>query len=938
MARKLRKEFVFIILILGLFGLGILSTSVFADKEVVFPDENLERAIRKVLNYSDKPLYRSQLLDIVTLDLSVNEIKNIEGLQHFRNLRELNLRYNNLLEVSPLRSLSNLRVLDLGYNHITNLENANFESLKNIRLETLNLDHNVIFDGNQVKVRLSDIHLLSNFTDLHELSLMDNHIKDLKPLAALNKLSVLNLRENKIKTLEGLEKLQNLKKLNLRENQIKDITIIGNLRNLTNLNLHSNQNIRDLSPIAGLNELDTLILRNISMGDQMEVLGGLTSLKRLNLRNCSVSDFSVVFDLMKAGALQDNLGQGVFAYLNIMENPIPNDPYHLRGFRPYWDNIGSKFPQVLNDGILSPPEFSVQSGFYQETLLLKLSSDEDSANIYYTLDGSNPTVNSTKYSTPILINAGEIDQNGMMKGTIVRARIIQNEGYDASPVISHTYFVNSNSRETLTLPIVSLVIAPDHLFDPEVGIYVNFRQRGKKWERSIEMTMFDENGEVSFTQNALVRINGSVTRALQQKSLRFYADNTYEPNEYFNYEFFPGYVARGTGETMDAYSTIIFRNSGNDNSYSLFKDAMIQSLVAHTGLDIQAYRPVNVFINGAYWGILNIRERLDEHYLNNHYNLDNDEITIYDIDIRKDFFSQPIEENEYLQLLEFVRNNQMKDDDNYDKVLSLIDVNNYIDNQIVYIYAANGDWIENNVRLWKANIKDNTKNMLPGHDGLWRWMVVDMDMAFLNADFNLLRAAARDSHETTLLHGLLQNNQFREKFINRFADHLNTSFEQNRVVDEITRFENNLKPDMPFHIERWKRMKNSFERWQENVNALKTFAVHRPNFVRQHIMEEFDIDGLYRLTVGVDPVEGFLRVNTVDILSTTPGIFDVSLWSGIYFNDIPITIEAIPHDGFQFSHWEDVNGGVISSDIRLGLSPNSDVHLKAIFKSDVILK
>ena len=931
MNRRFKKISLFILLILSLSGL--LAVSVLVDRPVEIKDQNFELAIRQKLDYHGKPLYRSQLLGFVELDLSNNGIYRIDGIEYFRNLEILNLRHNNLSDVSPLRTLTNLRILDIGYNRIINLEDANFNQLNNLQLQELNLDYNVVYSHDHGTVRLSDVNLLSQHTSLKYLSLEHNHIADLSPLGELILLEELNLKKNQLERLDGIESLENLIELNLRENRLIDISSIHNLVELRYLNLHTNDSIEDISALSNLINLETLIMRHVPIGNQIDVLAGMTQLLRLNIRNCSVSDFTVLFDLMASGALQDQPEIDRFAYLDIHENEIPNDPYHLRGFRPYWDNIQVKYPFELNDSILPTPEYSVADGFYQSPFILELSTHLEDVSIHYTMDGSIPSLESPMYHSPLLIGEENIDGDVNLAATVIRARLFENDGYDASPTITLTFFVGENSADLFSLPIVSLVTNPDYFFDPEIGIYYqdNYRERGKKWERPIHLTLYDYDEVIS--QGALVRIHGGISRGAAQKPLRFYAENNYAINEYFRYPIFPDYYATGLLAPLERFSTFIFRNSGNDVSGTFFRDGLIHKLMSHTSQDIQAYRPVNVYLNGEYWGIYNIRERLDEFYIENHYGLLPDQITIYSVDANEDFYGQSRDDNEFLQLIDLVKTNDINDEEFYEFLLTQIDVDNFIDNQIIYIYSANGDWLWNNVRFWRKNVEEIIPNAPYWYDGRWRWMVHDMDKGFHRVDSNLLRLAISDHEGAVLMNALVENPTFLEKFINRFADHLNTSFQESRVIELIDQMASYIEPDMPFHIARWKTMDNSIAQWHENVIVMREFALLRPDFVRQHIIGEFDLSGTSEITLQVNTDYGYIRINTIDILEDTPGVYDPSIWTGVYFQDVPITITAVPKPGYSFSHWEGVDHDLIfANDITF--LPEENMNIKAIFATE----
>ena len=145
----------------------------------------------------------------------------------------------------------------------------------------------------------------------------------------------------------------------------------------------------------------------------------------------------------------------------------------------------------------------------------------------------------------------------------------------------------------------------------------NFTQRGREWEREAYIEYFD-GGEAKFSQNLGIRIHGGATRTYPQKSIRLYARGEYG-QEFIEYPIFGNKKIMEEGNVADKFKTLLLRNGGNDGQSTIFRDALMQSLVEHTSLDIQAYKPVIVFLNGEYWGIHNIRERFDRHYFEQYY-------------------------------------------------------------------------------------------------------------------------------------------------------------------------------------------------------------------------------------------------------------------------------------------------------------------------------
>jgi len=354
-----------------------------------------------------------------------------------------------------------------------------------------------------------------------------------------------------------------------------------------------------------------------------------------------------------------------------------------------------------------------------------------------------------------------------------------------------------------TLPIISLVVDPKDFFDQEKGIYVtgkeqeviagdgdyyytwpaNYHERGDDSERSIYVEYFNVDGELQFAQNSDVRIHGMASRSYPQKSLRLYANQKYDDFDKFSGPLFPDLIDVN-GEKIDDFETLILRDGGTDSPSSFFRDVLIQRLVEHTSVDTQAVNPVIIFLNGEYWGLYFLYERYDEGYFLNHYGIQPENLIVLEnkgvvvIGAEK-------ERQIYQDLLFYVLGNDTKNKDVYSEISNKIDINNFIDYQITEIFIAHQDWPDNNIKYWRTRtVNDDSENSY-GQDGRWRWLLFDTDHGFINTELNSIEYATRTDLETNLFRSLIKNEDFRNLFLNRFADHLNTTFKQERVIQEI---------------------------------------------------------------------------------------------------------------------------------------------------------
>ncbi|NLL87882.1 MAG: hypothetical protein GX228_02975 [Firmicutes bacterium] len=632
---------------------------------------------------------------------------------------------------------------------------------------------------------------------------------------------------------------------------------------------------------------------------------------------------------------------------------------------------------------LQPPEFSHVRGFYQEPFELVLSSKDPDATIYYTLDGSVPDLSSMVYRGPIQIgpenyktellshiktfgpfnlNRIEADYTGrkqklaflpwtaenVFQGIVVRAAAYK-DGSLASDVETHTYFVAPDIFERYTLPIISIATDPKGFFDPVIGIYVagvyywdwrpgrpwhnpgNYTQRGIEWERPVHVEFFEPGAIFGFKLNMGARIHGGITRSWPQKTLRLHARSSYEPPGIIDYPLFPNLTANGTGEPLTQFKRILLRNAGNHWSVDLFADALMHELISHTKVDVMAYRPAIVFINGEYWGIQNIRERLDQYYLATNYNLDPDNVvftTHYDeLD-----YGNPGDERDLHEIVAFVQRNNMGRDDNYQYITTKIDIEQFIDYQVAQIFYSNTDWPGKNTAVWRYKTTQYEPDAPYGQDGRWRWMMFDTDFGFGYAhgtagDFNSLEHAT--GSRGPLLRGLLQNSSFRRQFINTFADHLNSSFTLERITAMIDQMEAVLEPEIAEHQQRWGNPGRTIEEWKQNVNKMRIWAANRHNYIWKMITDFFKLAGTVTLTLNCDLEAGHIRINSLDIIPETPGITNPASWQGNYFQGVPVRLTAVAKPGYVFVRWE---GSVSSLDPSIEVAPGRDLELTAVFR------
>ncbi len=510
--------------------------------------------------------------------------------------------------------------------------------------------------------------------------------------------------------------------------------------------------------------------------------------------------------------------------------------------------------------------FSHNRGYYAEPITLTIGSETDDS-VYYTFDGNEPTHTSYLYTTPLQlgyldtvsncfseipttqdVDAKKMDKWEPPQGVVTKVHTLRCRSYHnrepSSPIYSQTYFIESTVMEHYSMPLISLITPPKGLFDDSLGIYVpgiyanpnnpwtgNFYKKGIEWERPVHIEYFETDGNVGFYQDAGLRIHGCSTRKRPQKSLRLIARNEYG-KRYFKYQLLPQ-------KNVTEYKRFILRTPMSKYYGSKFKDAFIHHVMRDLDIEVQDYRPVIVFLNGEYWGIHNLRDYIDEHYLAALYEgIDKDKINILSnnsqIKEGTNFY--------YNQLINYINSHDLSVQKNYEYVKTKIDINNYIEYMLTVMFCANTDWPGNNILYWQ-----------PDNNGKWRWILNDLDQGFRNPEIDMFRfATATDGPSfpnppwsTLLFRKLLENAEFVQEFICIGDKLLNTTFSEDSIMIKTYEFEQLYEPEMEEYIARWNLPESSVQNWKSrSLFRLRNFAQKRPAYFKEQMMNFFEIDNI----------------------------------------------------------------------------------------------
>lgn len=398
------------------------------------------------------------------------------------------------------------------------------------------------------------------------------------------------------------------------------------------------------------------------------------------------------------------------------------------------------------------------------------------------------------------------------------------------------FYFTATQQFSTQLPIVSIQTNEDHLFHPVKGIMqfgeeswynssfktpwyelpANFRRRGKKSAIKVNY-QYIIGDSLKYERELMLRISGNATRSYPQKSLRLEVQQSdVIAKDSFNF----------WSDKKIWWESFVLRNSGNDNTKTLFADLFMHNLAKECKVIRQKGKPVHVFLNGNYWGIYNLRERISQRKIAEEENVSPNEVTIL--------------EN---------GNVELKDGDTLVQQNFLETVNNYIDKSISYkdlkeeisiksladyffleTFYANRDWPQNNMMWYKAG------------DKKWQWILNDLDFAlnYLGEDnlqtnmFNILGNYNSNICVNLFNTLLTREEEFKLFFIERTQKHLEESFIPEKIEENYNHLKGNLTDEISYHLDRWRAI-GSIESWENNCLNLKLFLLNRVEIYNEQL-------------------------------------------------------------------------------------------------------
>jgi gliding motility-associated-like protein len=580
----------------------------------------------------------------------------------------------------------------------------------------------------------------------------------------------------------------------------------------------------------------------------------------------------------------------------VFTNPNPNN-----------SNIGAL------TGYTETPLFSYEPGNYPNTINLELSTSDPSLNIYFTTDGGYPSASSTPYLSSIELT----------ETTVVKAiAISDNTEYHQSFIEYGTFFI----ADTYTVPVISIS-----------GDQVDDLLNDEGWDANGAFEYYKDGVLVDKARGEFNE-HGNDSWAYNQRGFDYITRDQFGYNYAIKDEIF-------RTKDRDKYQRLIIKAAANDNypfsyggSGAHIRDAYVQSLsqVADLRMDERSYEPCILFLNGEYWGLYEIREKVDDLDFTDYY-YDQDSIGLLKtwggtwVDATTDGQTNQSVEDSWDEIRDFITSNDMSDQDNYDYVKGIYNVGSLIDYFILNTYVVNADWLNWNTAWWRGLKEEGDKKK-------WRYILWDMDNTFDHGanytdvptqnptadpcDPESIGNPGGQGH-IPIWNALLDNEEFFTDYINRWTDLSNNYFSCEFLVQHLDSLINIIEPEMPLQIAKWG---GNITTWENNVQDMRDFIEERCEMINGGILDcyedEYGIEGPYEVTIIIEPpLSGEVEMNGFDL--------DVYPFSGDYFGGVNQELEASALNGYLFDYWEFSNAITVadptSPEISYNLSANDTI-------------
>lgn len=552
-------------------------------------------------------------------------------------------------------------------------------------------------------------------------------------------------------------------------------------------------------------------------------------------------------------------------------------------------------------GFTAVPVFGESGGFYADSVVLSVPAGAEGETVRCTFDGSEPTDSTEEMSAAKVLKSN----------TVVRCAAFRS-GLITDKIITNTYFID----EKVLMPVVAISVdsaffkkhyvqtsasSPSSADPNNTGLFADV-------EFPVHVEYFAEGSastEKAWEIDAGISLMGNYSRLEKKKSVAIKMKEEYQDG-WLKYPLFE--TRKNSNSKFKAFN---LRNNGNRFVSDYIEDAMGGAILEGSGVDYQRSRQVVVFYNGNYWGIHDMRERLNKNYVETNYGIDASTVNMVK-HLNRTVTASSGTTDDYEALMAFVVNADLSGESNaaYETVKEILDVGNFADYMAAEIYSHNGDWPNNNVRAWKSpeqKWKFAVYDLDHGYD--WTWVVNGFDQETNMFDWILQGGTTSGKcHSNSsekcfhnLFAKLIRNPDFKRLFINRSAYMLENYLNADKVTATVDAMVETLpSEEMERDLEKFKQSDRWYSnscsgRFSKSGSCLKTWAAARDESVRKEYREEFSLGGNVKISIAASG-NGFVQMEGRTLSKN---------FTGTFFGGNPIELLAVASGSAKFAGWED---------------------------------
>lgn len=372
------------------------------------------------------------------------------------------------------------------------------------------------------------------------------------------------------------------------------------------------------------------------------------------------------------------------------------------------------------------------------------------AKIYYTLDGSVPTRDSILYDGPVVLGDASLRDNNLSarddlsvqnyaipdqkvdKAWCIKAKAFYSDTDEGSEEVIANYIIKPEDemKSFLVTDILFITMNPEDLVDYEKGMMV----RGAYFDGYLREEGLEADDVIGQTNDALIKANysGKLSDKFEKDAYIEYVrgeeilykdtvkiknrgvSSSNGPKKTYNLNF---------DETVskDLFDRRIFSCGGQMDKVVLrredciLKDSLYETLYKGSDMVIaDGGNPIQVFINGEYWGLYSFEEKMDENWFGVHLGVPGEKVTV--IKNGSVSFGNYAAEDEFYDLIDFCEENDLSQSENYEYFCDRVDIDSFLLYYASMFYLDACDFLETyNTMQWRVEGEK------------WHWALYDLD-------------------------------------------------------------------------------------------------------------------------------------------------------------------------------------------------------------------